>query len=43
VRTNFLRLALVAIDKAIAINKLSAPEYEYGFTYGQRAGARSRP
>jgi hypothetical protein len=40
VRTNFLRLALVAIDKAIAVNKLSPPEYEYGFNYGGRAAAR---
>jgi hypothetical protein len=43
VRTNFLRLALVAIDKAIAVNRLSAPEYEYGFTYGQRSAIRSSP
>ena len=40
VRTNFLRLALVAVDKAIAVNKLSPPEYEYGFNYGGHATAR---
>jgi hypothetical protein len=39
VRSNFLRLALVSIDKAIAVNKLSPPEYEYGFNYGGRTAA----
>lgn len=34
VNTNFLRLALTAIEKAIAVNKLSPEEYEYGFNYG---------
>lgn len=36
VRANFLRLALTAVEKAIAVSKLSNDEYEYGFNYGRR-------
>lgn len=35
-RANFLRLALVCVKKAIAVNKLSKDEYEAGFNYGRR-------
>jgi len=34
VHINFLRLALAAVEKAIAVSKLSREEYEYGFNYG---------
>jgi hypothetical protein len=33
VRINFLRLALTAIKKAIAVHQLTPEEYEYGFNY----------
>jgi hypothetical protein len=34
VRSNFLRLALTAITKAIAVSKLSRDEYDFGLNYG---------
>jgi hypothetical protein len=46
IRTNFLRLALTAVKKAIAVNKLTPEEYEYGFNYSKpksRTETQRRP
>lgn len=36
VRTNFLMLALNAVEKAIAVSQLPREDYEYGFNYTKR-------
>ncbi|KVN48750.1 hypothetical protein WT12_08370 [Burkholderia territorii] len=36
VRAGFLRLALVAAEKALAVSQLPRAEYEYGMNYGRR-------
>ncbi|SRR5579859_169680 len=44
VNTNFLRLALTCIDKAIAVHNLPDQDYEYGFNYGRwPTGGAPRP
>jgi len=35
--TNFLRLALTAVRRALAVNKLTPDEYQFGFNYGRPA------
>ncbi|RQR21640.1 hypothetical protein DIE23_37925 [Burkholderia sp. Bp9143] len=35
VRSGFLRLALVAAEKALVVSQLSHAEYEYGLNYGR--------
>jgi hypothetical protein len=36
VREGFLRLALVAAEKALIVRQLPRDEYEYGLNYGRR-------
>jgi hypothetical protein len=36
VREGFLRLALVAAEKALIVSQLPRDEYEYGLNYGHR-------